>query len=630
MIVPMKRLFLLCLEGRRDKALAALGAMGAVQIEQAVSESPGLAAAVAGEEAAAAAAAALKEAAAAKSPYDLALRTADPDASGDKAVRHVLSVAADWVAASAAAKDLEARIERQAPWGDFDPQSIRDLAAAGIEVSLYSAPASGKAAETAQAALSAAIAANPNAIEKTLAESGGRVFGVIVGAAIPEEAAAGGVETLPLPEKSLSTLQSELGKARARMRMAHGTLKTLARERPAIAAAAAAGANRTEWETAAANFGATGKMAHLTGWIPAESVSALAAAAKTEGWGFALRDPQPDENPPVLLRAPRLFRPIGALFDMLGILPGYAESDVSAVFYSFFTLFFAMLVGDAGYGALVLAAWWAARRAVRRKAAADGRPAPRAATDAVALVGVFGAATVLWGVLTGTYFGMPSEWLPGFLSRDLPCAKWLGTQANILHLCFFIGLVHLMIARVWNVVQLFPDSRALSQAGWACILWAMYNIVCAIVVDGFAYPAAATPAMALGVALVLLFTYKKHEIKDNIVSLCMTPLNVVSSMGDIISYVRLFAVGLASVKIAETFDTMAASLPLPMWAKIPCMIFVLLLGHGLNLAMGALSILVHAVRLNTLEFSSAKGITWSGAPYRPFQASAAASGSTDG
>jgi V/A-type H+-transporting ATPase subunit I len=83
--------------------------------------------------------------------------------------------------------------------------------------------------------------------------------------------------------------------------------------------------------------------------------------------------------------------------------------------------------------------------------------------------------------------------------------------------------------------------------------------------------------------------------------------------------VRLFAVGMASVKVAENFNQMAMDLSLPLWAKIPCVLLILLAGHGLNLMMGALSILVHAVRLNTLEFSNHKGVSWCGFAYRPFQ-----------
>ena len=77
--------------------------------------------------------------------------------------------------------------------------------------------------------------------------------------------------------------------------------------------------------------------------------------------------------------------------------------------------------------------------------------------------------------------------------------------------------------------------------------------------------------------------------------------------------------GLASVKVAQNFNDMAIGLNLPIWAKIIPMLLILLVGHGLNFAMAALSILVHAVRLNTLEFSNHKGISWSGYDYKPFK-----------
>jgi V/A-type H+-transporting ATPase subunit I len=111
----------------------------------------------------------------------------------------------------------------------------------------------------------------------------------------------------------------------------------------------------------------------------------------------------------------------------------------------------------------------------------------------------------------------------------------------------------------------------------------------------------------------------RSELKENGVSLGMLPLNIISCMGDIISYIRLFAVGLASVKVAENFNLIASGLEMSLIIKIPAMILILLLGHGVNFIMGALSVLVHAVRLNTLEFSSAKGVSWSGVAYKPFR-----------
>jgi V/A-type H+-transporting ATPase subunit I len=125
--------------------------------------------------------------------------------------------------------------------------------------------------------------------------------------------------------------------------------------------------------------------------------------------------------------------------------------------------------------------------------------------------------------------------------------------------------------------------------------------------------------MIVSVLLIALFMLDVSELREHGASLGMLPLNIISSMGDIISYVRLYAVSLASVKVAENFNAMAVSIDLPMVFKVPAMLAILLFGHGLNFAMGGLSILVHAVRLNTLEFSGAKGVTWSGRPFKPFK-----------
>ena len=129
MIVPMKRVFVLCLEDAREAALKRLAALGAVQIEREVEESPAIAAAGAGVAAAEAARDALREAAANPDPYGLAVRRARPEDSDDPAVRHVLSVVCRWLDARDERKALEATLARFAPWGDFDPAAARALAA---------------------------------------------------------------------------------------------------------------------------------------------------------------------------------------------------------------------------------------------------------------------------------------------------------------------------------------------------------------------------------------------------------------------------------------------------------------------------------------------------------------------
>jgi V/A-type H+-transporting ATPase subunit I len=129
----------------------------------------------------------------------------------------------------------------------------------------------------------------------------------------------------------------------------------------------------------------------------------------------------------------------------------------------------------------------------------------------------------------------------------------------------------------------------------------------------------------VSLVLVFGFTLKGDELKSRGIELGMLPLNIMSALGDIISYVRLFAVGLASVKVAENFNNMATGLVADADSialkAVMCvaMVAILLVGHGLNLAMAGLSILVHAVRLNTLEFSNHKGVSWAGYAFSPFR-----------
>ncbi len=594
MIVPMRHATILCMARDRDRTLGALAKLGLVHVEETVSDSPDVAAAAAAVEAAECARDALAEARANKNNLGLALRLppAGPRPAG--IVEDALSLANRYAAARAERDEIAQRIARYEPWGDFDPAAARALADKGVPVSLFRVPA--------KAGLPEFPAAGALRILFRDKES---LCGAFAGAPLPE-----GVEAFPLPPESLGAMRARRADAESRMREAAVALRALAPRSDEVSAAIRAASDSRTVALAAANLRDAGPVAHLQGWIPADGADALAETARREGWGFALREPAKGETPPVLLRPPRLFRPILALFRGLGILPGYEEVDASVPFYCFFTLFCAMLIGDAGYGLLMLAAWYALRRKLRA--------APPAVRSAGTLLLVFSCATIAWGVLSGTWFGMPADWLPGFMHRDLPTARWLGDQGNVMWLCFTIGLAHLELARLWNAAQLWPDSKALAELGWCGVLLGMYFVVCSIAVPGCSFPAWAGAAMGVSVLLILFFSFKRSELRENIVSLCLTPLNVISSMGDIISYVRLFAVGLAAVKIAETFDTMAAGISMPLWAKIPCMVLILLLGHALNLALGAISLVVHAVRLNTLEFSSAKGISWSGSEYTPF------------
>jgi V/A-type H+-transporting ATPase subunit I len=264
-----------------------------------------------------------------------------------------------------------------------------------------------------------------------------------------------------------------------------------------------------------------------------------------------------------------------------------------------------MLVGDGGYGALI----FLLTLYVRRKH-------PKTPRSPFVLLYCFAFATIVWGVLSNTWFGTHPKF------ADNTTSLWLNDPDrginNMMLICFTLGVIHLSVARVWNAITLFPDSKFLAQVGWLGVIWFMYCMACTIV-GIFPAPPFIYPVFGVSLLFLFFFTLKKNELKTNGIELGMLPLTIVSSLGDIISYVRLFAVGLASVKVAENFNHMALNLNLPLWLKIIPMVLILLIGHGLNFAMAGLSILVHAVRLNTLEFSNHMGITWAGHAFKPFK-----------
>jgi V/A-type H+/Na+-transporting ATPase subunit I len=606
MIVPMQRVTLLCTGAGRDAALARLQDLGVLHIDTTASDAVDLHAAQVNLQQAEKALRLVQQAA------------AQPDAgkaepcSGFSATRHragqrvetppvtvaeILKRARDAESLEAEIDAIDDELSRYQGFGEFDPGTAATLVKQGRAVQLFRAQAE------------ALPRAEAGSFVQILRHEDHHVLGVAIG---PVELGEK-TERIPLPARPLSAARARRAAACVRHANINRSLAAMARKADPLRERIRGLTEFRDFMAAQASMGRAEGLVWLTGYCPNGQIPALQTAAREAGWGLLARNPAPDEDPPTLVRPPKIARPVNALFAMLGILPGYRESDISVVFLAFFTIFFAMLVGDAGYGALLLLGTLVLRRTMRKAPAAP-----------FILMSIFSTATMIWGFFTATYFGIPGTALPGALYH--PAAQWLGCQQNIMQFCFFLGALHLSVARLWNAASLSPSRKMLAQLGWVGIIWTMYAAACSVSVEGFAFPSFMGPVAGLSTLVIALFMLDRGELKTRGVDLGMLPLNIVSSLGDIISYVRLFAVGMASVKVAENFNQMALSLSLPLWAKIPAMLLILLAGHGLNLMMGALSILVHAVRLNTLEFSSHKGVSWSGFAYRPFrrQMSAAA------
>ena len=164
-----------------------------------------------------------------------------------------------------------------------------------------------------------------------------------------------------------------------------------------------------------------------------------------------------------------------------------------------------------------------------------------------------------------------------------------------------------------------PSLRAFSEVGWVCVLWTAYFLARSLIL-GEVFPEEAKGLFITGTALIILFTNPTKNIFKTVGSgIGDFLLRIINSFTDLVSYIRLFAVGAATVAVADAFNQMASGIGGGNLLAGFLTAFVLLFGHTLNILLGAMAVLVHGVRLNVLEFSSHLNMEWSGTEYSPFR-----------
>ncbi|MCF7877745.1 MAG: hypothetical protein K9L95_00465 [Candidatus Omnitrophica bacterium] len=360
-------------------------------------------------------------------------------------------------------------------------------------------------------------------------------------------------------------------------------------------------------------FGMEGSeaLAWLQGFCPLDSVKKIKKTAQKNGWAIAVEKPDNPREVPTLIRNPKWVEIIKPVFNFMGTLPGYKEYDISFWFLLFFSLFFAMLVGDAGYGVIFLAATYLARRKFKQAPAAP-----------FFLIYTLSFATVIWGALSGNWFGVEAVTkLPffDFLVIDRINSFTKTNQNFMIYFCFVIGVAHLSIAHLIKAFRYLNSFKVLAEIGWVCILWTAFFVASQLLV-GKPAPNFTSGLGIAGITAVILFSnFQKNVLKGALSTLGTLPLDVISSFTDIISYLRLFAVGYATLAVATAFNTMATSTGLGGLLGGIAAAIILFLGHSLNILLCLMSVVVHGIRLNLLEFSGQLGMEWSGKEYRPFR-----------
>lgn len=390
------------------------------------------------------------------------------------------------------------------------------------------------------------------------------------------------------------------------------------------------------------NSGKTTDLAWLTGYVPIDSFDKLKDCVTKNSWAMAASDPTEEDNVPTKLKNNKFVSLIYPLTDFLGTVPGYHEYDISGWFLLFFCVFFGMIFGDGGYGLLVTVASLAlVLKSLFQK---------KAVSPLMGLLLLLGLSTVAWGTVTCTWFGLKPEQLPAWLTSlsitpisnaagsdyrlYLPWNTEVGltTGQNLQIFCFTLAFLQLSVAHLKGMARNRKSLKVLGEFGSLLQIWGMFYVVLSMVVSSALFPLGlvvnnipvGTIAIALvggGFALSFIFSNYEGNIGQSILESCKNIisvlLGVVNVFSDIVSYIRLWAVGLAGSAISNTVNEMAGPL---LGHAITFIAFVALIafGHGLNMVLNLLSVIVHGVRLNTLEFSTHLGMSWSGFKYNPF------------
>ncbi len=501
-------------------------------------------------------------------------------------------------------QSLEHEYARIAPFGEFDPRELMKLNESGIVAKLYELP----------------IKETPTAPEGVAIAEISRDKTTLYVLAVAREEFTLAAHEARVPDQSYSEMSRYIEKTKKAIEETEAEFQKYAGDKMLVDEIVGEAADAVRYLEVQDGMGGESSFVYLKGFYPAESEAAIEAAAAEFGWGFQFDDVSDEDQPPTLLRNPKWVSPIKAALDMIGVVPGYKELDVSALFLIFLSVFFAFIIGDAGYGLLFIGL------TLFGKFKTKGNAGAQPGLNLLMIMSVF---CVIFGALTGNYFGIALDSLPGWmqaLSSDYMTGKmadggWNSDLAakNVMFICFSIGTIHISIAHVWNLIRKINSFACLQDLGWLCCTWMLFGVVLNMVLN-VELPtwvtASQLPMLGTGIGLIVL----SLVLTKSYFGLVTLALDVINNFVDIISYVRLYAVGAASLAIAQAFNGMA----FPEGEAIKFTIggaLILFAGHALNIILGAMGVMVHGIRLNTLEFSSHAGVEWAGLHFNPFRKS---------
>lgn len=366
---------------------------------------------------------------------------------------------------------------------------------------------------------------------------------------------------------------------------------------------------------AGAGKAAEGMITTFIGFAPAENDAALCAEFDKMDIVYLKEEAVKDDNPPIKFKENKLVKMFTVLTDMYG-RPAYDEFDPTPCISIFFTLFFAMCMGDAGYGiALAIIGL-----AMRKGKGFIASMAP--------LVTTLGVATIVMGTVLHTFFGMDTStatWVPDWIKKCMIQGTVAGYDAQMLF-SILIGITHISVAMLLKTAYAVKRNGLLNSLG--TIGWTLL-IVGGVIVGGFALAGVIDSAVTKWIIIVLgvvsgLGIFLLNDLHRNPLAnigsgLYETYNTVTGLLGDVLSYLRLYALGLAGGMLGNAFNELGLSvygIDVP-GVNIICFALIVGFGHVLNLAMCCLGAFVHPLRLNFLEFFKNSGYEGTGKAYSP-------------
>lgn len=508
---------------------------------------------------------------------------------------------------AAAKKEIAVR----QPWGSFRSEDIHKLESQGLKLRFYSCMK--KKFDPSWAEIRPL---------EVISETESKVFFVTVSPA--EEEYSFPIEAVPAPEGSVNEAEEKLSLLQSKLEKEQPLLANLKSCSDEIRKAYNDSLSRLDlyFAEAATEKAVDNYLTVLTGFAPTSDDKRLCASFDSMHIYYSHEAATKEDNPPVKLKNNWFAKNFEVLTGMYGV-PAYDEFDPTPVLGPFFMLFFAMCMGDAGYGILLMLIALVLR--LKMKDSSLGKMHR--------LIAFLGGMTFVVGIFLGTFFGMSileASWAPAWLKGLcidgwFPDAKIAGFPVQMV-LAVAIGVLHIclaMIIKTINFTKRFGFKKTVATWGWTTLIVGGLVVVSLGMTEVLSAEAFKWTIIALavvsGLAIYVFNTPGRNPLLNIGSGLWDTYNMVTGLLGDVLSYIRLYALGLAGGMLGNAFNimgTMILDIPVPGVNWVFCII-ILIFGHVLNLAMSCLGAFVHPLRLTFVEYFKNSGYEGSGAKYNP-------------